>query len=61
MADTPQRPEIGDWVAFYANGYIVYGRVAYPSRTSLSGNVYIRTSAGEVMEESVLEVRRADG
>jgi hypothetical protein len=51
------KAEIGDWISFYRNAVIVIGAVRY-IRKSVIGTVYYCTDIGEVMDESVMEVRK---
>ena len=48
---------VGDWVAIYRDGHVVYARVEY-LRRSISGFRNICTTEGIVHDDAVMEIRR---
>lgn len=49
--------ELDDWVRFYRDGELVIGVVQYV-RLDLLQKVILSTTAGEVSEDNVLEIRK---
>jgi len=49
--------EVGDWVAFYDDGRIVYACVHY-LHDEIGGRRYADTSLGSRWVDSILEVRK---
>lgn len=51
---------IGDWVRFYRDGVLVIGVVQYRCQDDTTGDWLLSTDMGEVAEDDVLEIRKAE-